>query len=69
VLLALSRNRDGLVLRVADDGCGFESVHVEGGGLRGIRENALIVGGALAIKPSPMGGVEVRLEVPAQRFS
>lgn len=65
VLLALSGNGDRLVLRVADNGRGFDSVHVEGGGLRGIRENALIVGGALAIKPSAMGGIEVRLEVPA----
>jgi two-component system, NarL family, sensor histidine kinase UhpB len=52
------------VLQVADDGQGFDEPHVEGGGLRGIRENALIVGGALAIKPSPTGGLEVRLEVP-----
>jgi signal transduction histidine kinase len=37
--------------------------------LRGIREHALIVGGALTIKPSPMGGVEVRVEVPAARTS
>jgi two-component system sensor histidine kinase UhpB len=65
VLLALSGNGAGLVLRVADNGRGFDSVHVEGGGLRGIRENALIVGGALAIKPSPMGGIEVQLEVPS----
>jgi two-component system sensor histidine kinase UhpB len=64
VLLALSRNGNTVVLRIADNGHGFESRHVEGGGLRGIRENALIVGGALAIKPSPTGGVEVRLEVP-----
>lgn len=68
-LLALSGNGDSLVLRVADNGRGFDSVHVEGGGLRGIRENALIVGGALAIKPSPMGGVEIRLEVPAAKAS
>jgi two-component system sensor histidine kinase UhpB len=68
-LLALSRNGDSLILRVADNGRGFDSVHVEGGGLRGIRENALIVGGALAIMPSPMGGVEVRLEVPAVKVS
>ena len=26
---------------------------------------ALLVGGALAVKPAPEGGVEVRLEVPA----
>jgi len=33
--------------------------------LRGMRERALLVGGALAIKRSGAGGVEVRLEVPA----
>jgi signal transduction histidine kinase len=30
-----------------------------------MRERAVLVGGALAIKDSPGGGVEVRLEVPA----
>jgi two-component system sensor histidine kinase UhpB len=64
VLLALSRNGDSVVLRIADDGQGLGPSRLEGGGLRGIRENALIVGGALAIKPSPIGGVEIRLEVP-----
>ena len=63
-LLALSRNGDSVVLQIADNGHGFARPLREGGGLRGIRENALIVGGALAIKPSPMGGLEVRLEVP-----
>jgi signal transduction histidine kinase len=38
----------------------------ENGGLRSMRERSLLVGGALAIKPSAAGGVEVRLEVPAQ---
>jgi two-component system sensor histidine kinase UhpB len=64
VLLYLGRNGDSIVLRAADDGRGFERPHDEGGGLRGIRENALIVGGALAIGPSLTGGVEVRLEIP-----
>jgi len=36
------------------------------GGLRGMRERALLVGGALAIKAGRDGGVEVRLEVPAR---
>jgi hypothetical protein len=45
---------------------GFGPGHAEGGGLRGIRERALIVGGAAAINPAPGGGVEVRLEVPAE---
>jgi two-component system, NarL family, sensor histidine kinase UhpB len=64
VQLALARNGKSVVLEIADNGHGFRRPHVEGGGLRGIRENALIVGGTLAIKPRPTGGVEVRLEVP-----
>jgi two-component system, NarL family, sensor histidine kinase UhpB len=43
-----------------------ESGDVNGhGGLRGMRERALLVGGALAVKPGRGGGTEVRLEVPA----
>ena len=30
-----------------------------------MRERALLIGAALAIKQAPSGGVEVRLEVPA----
>jgi len=30
-----------------------------------MRERALLIDGALAIKPSRRGGVDVRLEVPA----
>jgi signal transduction histidine kinase len=33
-----------------------------------MRERALLVGGALAIKPASEGGVEVRLEVPAPQL-
>jgi two-component system, NarL family, sensor histidine kinase UhpB len=66
VLLSLERGKGSVVLRVVDDGHGFDAEHVEGGGLRGIRERALIVGGAVAIKPGPDGGVEVRLEVPTE---
>jgi two-component system, NarL family, sensor histidine kinase UhpB len=66
VLLSLQRGNNSVVLRVIDDGQGFDPGHAEGGGLRGIRERALIAGGAAAIKPGPGGGVEVRLEVPAE---
>jgi two-component system, NarL family, sensor histidine kinase UhpB len=66
VLLSLERSDQSVVLRVVDDGRGFNGQPAEGGGLRGIRERALIVGGALAIKPSRGGGVEVRLEVPTR---
>jgi two-component system sensor histidine kinase UhpB len=64
VTLTLEHEADSVVLRVLDNGRGFEPGHTEGGGLRGIRERALIIGGALAITAAPTGGVEVRLHVP-----
>ena len=64
VTLTLEHDDDSVVLRVLDNGRGFDGSRAEGGGLRGIRERALIVGGAVAIKPSPTGGVEIRLRVP-----
>jgi two-component system, NarL family, sensor histidine kinase UhpB len=68
VTLSLETGRDSVVLRVADDGRGFAGVPREHGGLRSMRERALLVGGALAIKAAPGGGVEVRLEVPAPKL-
>ena len=64
VTLTLEHDADSVVLRVLDNGRGFDAQHAEGGGLRGIRERALIVGGAVAIKPAPTGGAEIRLQVP-----
>jgi len=68
VELALEPGAGSIVLRVADDGRGMaETATGDGhGGLRGMRERALLVGGALAIKAARNGGVEVRLEVPAR---
>jgi two-component system sensor histidine kinase UhpB len=69
VEITLQPGAESVVLRVADDGRGIpvpDAFAVNGhGGLRGMRERALLVGGALAVKPSSQGGVEVRLEVPA----
>ena len=65
VTIALERDPDSIVLLVRDDGRGFDgSMPEEHGGLRSMRERALLVDGALAIKESALGGVEVRLEVP-----
>jgi len=65
VTLGLERGHDSVVLRVVDDGRGFDGAPAEHGGLRSMRERALLVEGALAIKDGRNGGVEVRLEVPA----
>ena len=67
VTMALERGLDSVVLRVVDDGRGFGGAPVEQGGLRSMRERALLIGGALAIKEGVAGGVDVRLEVPAAR--
>jgi two-component system, NarL family, sensor histidine kinase UhpB len=65
--LVLEPGAGSVVLRVIDDGRGMdESAALNGhGGLRGMREQAVLVGGALAVKPARAGGVEIRLEVPA----
>jgi two-component system sensor histidine kinase UhpB len=69
VHVALQPGPDSVVLRVIDDGRGIptpDPFALNGhGGLRGMRERALLVGGALAVKRGSGGGVEVRLEVPA----
>jgi two-component system, NarL family, sensor histidine kinase UhpB len=65
VTITLERGHDSVVLRVIDDGRGFTGAPEEHGGLRSMRERALLVEGALAIKDGARGGIEVRLEVPA----
>ena len=69
VELTLEPGVDSVVFRVVDDGRGLpDAVSQRNGhnGLRGMRERALLVGGALAVKGAPGGGVEVRLEVPTR---
>jgi two-component system sensor histidine kinase UhpB len=65
VVVTVEAGPGSVVLRVADDGRGFDGQADEHGGLRSMRERAVLVGGALAIREGPEGGVEVRLEVPA----
>ena len=66
-LMTLERGPRSVVLTVRDDGRGFSNgaPPERQGGIRGMRERALLVGGALAVKASPAGGVEIRFEVPA----
>lgn len=54
-----------LRLTVRDDGRGLDGNEAPAaGGLRGMRERALLVGGALTVGPAGTGGAEVRLDVP-----
>ena len=64
VELYLERSGRGVRLRVADDGRGLDGAR-EGGGIRGMRERALLIGARLEIGQSEQGGVEVRLNVPS----
>jgi two-component system sensor histidine kinase UhpB len=51
-------------LEVDDDGSGPPPDGHEGGGIRGMRERAVLVGAALRIAPGPHGGTRVTLELP-----
>ena len=63
VLVRLSAGDGHVELEVTDDGRGLALNGNEGGGIRGMRERALAVGGRLGIEPRERG-VSVRLRLP-----
>jgi len=65
VWLSLARSEAGVRLRVADDGRGLNGLRPDGGGVRGMRERALLVGADFGIGARRGAGVEVTLDVPA----
>jgi two-component system sensor histidine kinase UhpB len=68
VQLSLEARENGLAMRLADDGRGIDEGELAGhGGLRGMRERAIFVGGRLAIEPGSNGGLELRLDLPVAR--
>ncbi|WP_328687703.1 HAMP domain-containing sensor histidine kinase [Streptomyces phaeochromogenes] len=66
--LTLRRSPTGVELRIRDDGLGLQGA-LEGSGIRGMRERALLIGAELTLGPSPEGGTEVRLTVPTRSGS
>jgi two-component system sensor histidine kinase UhpB len=64
VWLSMQPQGGGVAVGVVDDGRGVRGPLREGGGVRGMRERALVVGGELAITTASTGGVEVRVELP-----
>lgn len=65
--LSLTCNDRKLELRVRDDGHGLSGAPAPGGGIRGMRERALMVGADLDIVNRPGGGVEVAVDLPLER--
>jgi two-component system sensor histidine kinase UhpB len=51
----------GIRLAITDDGAGFVPVLADGLGLNGMRERALLVGGALSVQSEPGCGTRVEL--------
>jgi two-component system sensor histidine kinase UhpB len=67
VELALEHHDGAVVLRVRDDGRGFDRGSTSpGSGVRGMSERAMLVGGHLLIVPVSPHGTEVFLEVPVR---
>jgi two-component system, NarL family, sensor histidine kinase UhpB len=64
--LTLDRNGREIVLCVRDYGRGTQGA-VAGGGIRGMRERALLIDADLSIGPWTGGGTEVRLAVPDRK--
>ncbi|KPC87093.1 histidine kinase [Streptomyces sp. NRRL WC-3753] len=54
----------GVELLVRDNGTGLGAA-IEGAGIRGMRERALLIGAEIHFEPAPGGGTDVRLRVPA----
>jgi two-component system sensor histidine kinase UhpB len=65
--LSLTCKDRKLELRVRDDGQGLRGAPAPGGGIRGMRERALMVSADLNIVNRPGGGVEVALDLPLKR--
>lgn len=68
VTVLLARREDEVVLRVEDDGVGFDARAVGGGrfGLIGMNERARLLGGSLCLDSSPGGGTVLEVRAPVR---
>ncbi len=66
----IRRKGNGLVVRISDEGCGFdvETVNAEGDnwGLVGMQARAKAVGGSLELRSGPNKGTTISLKVPIE---
>ena len=58
---------DEVHVTVRDDGRGFDGPTPDEGGLRGMRERALLVRGSVTVRSELGSGTEIRLSVPVER--
>jgi two-component system sensor histidine kinase UhpB len=66
VRVEVERRAGGTVVRVADDGDGFQDgAQVPGLGLTGMRERAVLAGGRLDVASAPGSGTTVELRLGA----
>jgi two-component system sensor histidine kinase UhpB len=63
VHLRVSADTNDLTLLVVDNGRGLPPRHVEGAGMRGMRERSFLVGGELQISSAAGGGVTVQFRL------
>jgi signal transduction histidine kinase len=65
VEILIQQDRDGLRLRVQDNGVGFVRSQTQTGfGLQGMQERAIAVGGTLTIETAPGSGCSIDLRIP-----
>ncbi|PKO82961.1 MAG: two-component sensor histidine kinase [Betaproteobacteria bacterium HGW-Betaproteobacteria-11] len=66
VRIRLEQVADGIALRIADDGCGFDSARRSGSGLGllGMRERAEALGGCFLVHSAPGQGCEIEVFLP-----
>jgi PAS domain S-box-containing protein len=71
VKVCLGKKRNGYVLEVEDDGCGFKPEAAERGGmgLRNMKERCAKVGGRLKIASTPKKGTRITVTVAKDKFS
>jgi two-component system sensor histidine kinase UhpB len=53
-------------LEIADDGSGLPDDARLNGGIRGMRERAVLIGGRLHVDSAPVRGTTVQLRVPPE---
>jgi two-component system sensor histidine kinase UhpB len=68
VRVSLASDASEVALVVRDDGIGIDNEHAaaSSGGIRGMRERAMLIGAKLELEALTAGGTEVRLHVPAR---